>query len=913
MPSYETTPDINNLQSQIAQHFYSYSKDISTFDILGDKIKQETFGTKHFIDTLPDEIKRDILNQENLGEYDQYGILKFTISREPSNLEFQLKTPIAYGGPKTEDYLERLDAKTAAAKAWVAQQDYGANKTQLLNQEIDILLAASKKRVKKTCAIDHTIMGNLEKGNKDTSEHFTQKHQNAIAELASFMQLLTENIKVQDPEIPDKKIKKAITAMENDMMSQKRPELITVRHLEEGYFEMNQSIPVDKERTVSSAKKDEIGVANWLKTENTIYKAEENNKGYDFVQKSHTASFRSASIVPNDLLTQNSTLAEQLAYETSRHNIIDHILPALLKEKDTEKSPIEINLDMLTLISPVHKIVDKFSTANPDAGQFKAIREAMNYYNGRTIPVEHNGQKIDVKFNANYHNYGVNTLRGFPMERNVNLMAFNKLLDRSQSQILAQTKSEILSDLPAYTSQENKKLNNILKSLKEKYKALDLKQFNKTDFNTLMQLHIKKNRNEEEEKEYKSLSKTFLDIQNDNQKIKSEIETLETEKSKLYAQVAKRRIEYLSNPKQQGTFDTAIDNLRKEDPKTADHIRTLIECAKLQKKGYDPLISRLLKKEDRNDLNYQITSYIEHLNKFHENCSFHKTCKSGKDRTNSAEESAKALNFISLLLEKVPKYEDKQEHRRNLFEKGFLQGAGNAICGFNKKPSAQQVSGNDIKTEKLNIQIVKITSSLQKGIDKLKITKKNRPTLEALKEEVKSLKENEKVKNENIANSIEKNTNNCMLTNYNSKIGNTQVAEVENISIETVHKNAKLNTSFVANSNLNKNQLELSFKDKENAPYIKGEVKQSQENKLIYSVEKVKGLYRNDEFIRNLVKFALHSSKKETVFNIENTKSPLKEKVEKIFLEEINKLPEEKRPQLHTGAESKATLSKLLK
>ncbi|HRE30737.1 MAG TPA: hypothetical protein PLD88_02070, partial [Candidatus Berkiella sp.] len=71
-----------------------------------------------------------------------------------------------------------------------------------------------------------------------------------------------------------------------------------------------------------------------------------------------------------------------------------------------------------------------------------------------------------------------------------------------------------------------------------------------------------------------------------------------------------------------------------------DHLRALVEFTRLEELGYDSklgITKTLLSGKDidgSNKRNYEIQSYIQLLSVYN-NFTFHKTCKSGKDRTNS--------------------------------------------------------------------------------------------------------------------------------------------------------------------------------------------------------------------------------------------------------------------------------------
>src|SRR5690606_29529227 len=116
--------------------------------------------------------------------------------------------------------------------------------------------------------------------------------------LAAFMALMTDTLG-QDGK-SSKEIKDELYTIERDIMSAKRPERITMRKLDSNLLEINTSSPVYKDKTISSAKKDEAGIANWLKTTNEIY-THKNNR----LEKVNEAEcYRSASIIPHELISK---------------------------------------------------------------------------------------------------------------------------------------------------------------------------------------------------------------------------------------------------------------------------------------------------------------------------------------------------------------------------------------------------------------------------------------------------------------------------------------------------------------------------------------------------------------------------------------------------------------------------------
>jgi len=475
---------------------------------------------------------------------DKYGIITLKLEARPSDLEFRLKSPSAYGGPKTEHYFDRIDLKIKAAKEWVERHPPKERESRIQTQQkLETLGLAFKKLIAVNCPLDHTKLNIL---SHEVTTYFKQQYRKAKEYLAVFMQELTHEI--LPPGKKSKEIKKELYQIEREMMSNKRPERITIRQIdikEKKYYEANITTPVDTQRTISSAKKDEIGIANWLKSNNYVY-----SDAFELLNQRET--YRSASIVPHELIYRSTAkvksggFTEKLVSETTRRNLVEYIIPELTKQqykKNPNADPIKINFEMLTLISPIVKILEKF--LDPDKTQFETIRDAFNYCNGiKNFSVMIGEQHHSVEFNGIYHNYGVNRGRGYSLEEKMqNAKAFIQVLDRSKT-ILGDSPVEYFSLLEG----ENEKsiLNKIgekNKILKYKYREISLNAF--ADHNKLLSLHtryLNEQLSPSEEKEYFSLRSAFLKHNAKIAKMKKNISQVEEIVSKLYYQLAKGRI-----------------------------------------------------------------------------------------------------------------------------------------------------------------------------------------------------------------------------------------------------------------------------------------------------------------------------------------------------------------------------------
>lgn len=668
---------------------------------------------------------------------DKYGIFTFTLpgSATQSDIEFRIKKMNAYGGPKTENYIDRIELKIQAALCLIQEKPFLNTK----KRELEMLRDYYIELIKKDCFLDHQKYDYLNLNDVRAIADFNEKNTKANQHLGMFMALLTK-ILYQDGKTSED-IKVQLYNIEKELMSKKRPKRVTIRkpQTDGNYIEVNITNPVNKEKTISSAKKDDSGIANWLKSNNRIYEMKEGQ--YQLVHKSE--SYRSASIIPHENIGKGK-FSRQLAIETARRNVCDELIPALAEELinkgQANTDPLEINFEMLTLLSPIHKRVDAKDTNNPDATQFSAIRAAMNHYNGRVFEVVlKNGERKRVKFNATYHNYGANLARGFKIEKATNQKAFNELIDRSMKTLANKPGYEpyrlLFDHIPQFTALDKANIVGLTRRAQYLYVEIEKHQMTSKKHNLLTTLHAKKLSGKlllEEQDMYDILSDEFIQSQEKIHALNKEARLVEGKIRHIHVKLAKDRENYfLAN---YSDFDQILTQMEadRSNPavnSTVDHIRTFVEYARLAKKGYDPrarivqttITGKRIAKTNRR--NYEIQSYIQALCAYN-NTIFHKTCKSGKDRTNSAEEKYKAKMLMAIKLNRIPKYDEHPDDKKVemiLFERGFSQGPGNDICGDNMKPGAQQVAAKDVATDTLNIRGVQAAAGLQKGIDAIDI------------------------------------------------------------------------------------------------------------------------------------------------------------------------------------------------
>src|SRR5690606_28088620 len=136
--------------------------------------------------------------------------------------------------------------------------------------------------------------------------------------------------------------------------------------------------------------------------------------------------------VPYELLTKNRAIANQICRGNFRNELLPELAEKAIRDgkvqpgdEGSADNPIKLNFGLESLLSPRGPIDQKFAT-NPDDLMVKAIRDAMNYYDGRPIQVIVNGKPTWVQLEAITLNHGVNTFRNVSMpfaehvEKNVN-------------------------------------------------------------------------------------------------------------------------------------------------------------------------------------------------------------------------------------------------------------------------------------------------------------------------------------------------------------------------------------------------------------------------------------------------------------------------------------------------------------
>jgi len=696
------------------------------------------------------DINSDLLTAKTSD--DKYGILTLRFDGIEPPLEFRLKRPDAYGGPRTEDYLERLNLRAQAALKFIDDKDGLTQEVKdAAKIEVEKLKNTVVEKMNTKCVVDplKVIDGNYQ--GKDYVAHIEQVHKDATDLLGVFDQLVAECVKqkCQEP-FNVSKIKRKLYDNERVIMSDlKRPERITMHQVDirgKKIISVNDVTPVHPKRTVSSAKKDEAGVANYLQDKTALY---EINQYGRFVEHDVGTTYRSASIVPHELITK-SELGRQLAFEQAKRNILDDVIPSLLKGNTQLEDPIKLNYELLTLLSPISKSLDNI--LDPDASIFLASREAMNHFSGRTFNVNVDGQKREVQFDAVYHNYGVNVLRGFKQEHATNQKAYNQIIERSfeplKSSALDASLREFIKNCPQYSPKTADKVKIYTNALHEIYSKMDTEAsvlWSNEEQAQLMQFVATQS------EELNQRNSVYLDLLTKFDKYQNAVKPLEIEAQKLESKI--RDANQLLAEKRQDYFHKNYKNVDKmlaqyeNNPNLPDalrtetqHFRTLIEFSEAAKAGHDSLLKRapfFKDNADKNSKNYQLQSYAQMLCKLTDTTN-HITCKSGKDRTNISKLKVVAKNSATILLGRVPKFSESKKYiaqEQKAFESAYIHGSGNDICGDNMKPGAQNISEGDVYTEKANLKIINGLARIQK---KMKLSESANELYDQIKTEYKT-------------------------------------------------------------------------------------------------------------------------------------------------------------------------------
>lgn len=732
----QTTPNNQSKQSfinEIVKTFYE-NPHLKTSKELLDFLKNKYAN---------DPVALSYINQLTAtNKEDKYGTLTLLLKSSPSDVQIKLKRPDAYGGPKTENYLDRIDLRIQAAFKYIDEEEGLPEKRAKLKQQVLQLGNYIKNKMMQDCYLSPDILKGLQDNQSQALQHFQQQHEKAEGYLSTFNDLLVKNI---NPRAKSKKVKKELYLIETKLMSdKKRPQRINARPIVmdgKTYYEVSHVQPVTPERTVSSSKKDEAGVANWLKSTTTIL-----SDTFDMLDEREL--FRSASIIPHDII-KGGNLSRELAIDTTRRNVLEHIIPSLAQEILTKNplqtDPIVINYEMLTLLSPIHALADK--AFDPDLAQFNAIRNALERYQGRTFNIEVNGNMRQVKFNSIYQNFGVNPGRKISTAAYFsNQKAYNDTLERSIANIDKHLQNVSIS---SQFNESKSTLMEILENPKFSKDVLDELDFLETalsgndglyekmeknsarfttkDHERLLALNAKKmdkrSLSNEDMKEFKRLKSKFNHVKSENAELQNLVDDYQNRLYQIHAYQAMLRQDNILN--NAVTFEKILPLIEasnnEDEKKVAAHIRALYEYTKLIVAGTDALTGD---QDIKNARNYEIQCYIERINSF---CgwSFHETCKSGKDRTNAAVEKQKAKAMISLHTGRLVQGESEKPalklQERKLFVQGYQQGPGNDICGDNMKPGAQQVDKGDFSSDaKAAISAGKQMASLQKGLNDLK-------------------------------------------------------------------------------------------------------------------------------------------------------------------------------------------------
>lgn len=692
---------------------------------------------------------------------ERYGTLKFLLPGAPTDSVIRFKRPDAQDVPHTEDFLARLQGQANAARRLLAENPNLSTQDQnQFNQKIEAYFEKATRDILEHCTLDPALIPTHRLNPNDPESQKKHAYLKAQQEKSAFViqkfsdclaDVLLQNkvVKVKgkkgyfksddSDEFKKQVIKNQIYLKETELMSKPRPELVVIRPIQSTkvpHIAVSIVPPMNPERTISSAKKDEQGLANFVSSENWV--ADSQGK----ILEKRPPSLRSASLVPQDIFFDAKH--DDLIREVTRMNARHHLLPALFEMgkdnpinqgKGSKENPIEINYTLQTLLSPMMEFIDKKNTANPDYLQVTAIRDALNEIADRPVKMP-SGQYVKLK--VNYVNNGCNIGRGAaPLEDNLNAKAFNQIVDKNIQLIQkayddafhesdTDTILKALSEIPKFSERDQGKYDKFKDDLKQIYEQLDEHRMHPEDHARLTELEVKLKRHESskfqtpaltkaEKKELKALQEKRVGVNAKRAPLEQQAKKLEAEREKMDVGLYKNKIGYFANSGKELSDKIqeleSKSNLTPEQKQVVNHLRAFEQYVQLTAIGYDSKINRIQEKNrahsnDNNKRNYQVQSALHLLCDYAKEI-HHKTCKSGKDRTNSAEEMEQALHQASVitgqvlqLAQDLPWEEDANRKLLiSLYNEGYMHGNGNYICGQNMPPGAQQVSSADIPSD----------------------------------------------------------------------------------------------------------------------------------------------------------------------------------------------------------------------
>jgi|GEM_PF-6538779 hypothetical protein len=716
-------------------------------------------NSKDLLNALKDKLGHDIAQKLDFkSDEDQYGTLKLSLKDDnlPKGSIIRIKTSNTYDGPKTENYLDKGESFIAAAKAMAKENPKEVD----ILKKIDEAYNKFKEKINQQAKINPKEMGDLQRDNKNANAHFNEKHNAAKFLLEQLKRDLysankDKNLPERDP--LNKEEQKELKAFGKALYDQEaqnhigpRPELITLHQNSvnnKKCIHVDIATPVDPESTGSSAFKQKEGIANHLKSTSLIY----NSQGKDLLAEN--TNFRSASLTPHELFATDPKTAQKY----TNHNIENILIPQLLEEAlknpdNKSKNPIELNYVLQTLLSPL-----AFEQrSNPDKSQVRAVRDALNRYSNREISVTgKDNQQYTVKLNATYVNYGCNFIRGWGGKREAELNAkgFNQLYTTTIDK-LTQHLEKQKEENPK--NQENQKNEELLKIFNDAPKPSKDEQTLLTEGQEILTKLYRQPKNDSvhlatqgKDNLIENLDKLptknrnkIIKIYELNQRTNSSFnnkKSFDYSNTDMMARAIEREIRHTHKniyDKRSNHFKknskTIDDLLKEQDPKSefAQHVTAFNEYAKLSRKpygGFGAGLARIanfaisqvkpsfLITKKVNSRNYAIQKYVHQICQYND-VPYHKTCKSGKDRTGYQALTENAINTFKTLEGRLPKFNDPKDTKalQTLVDQNFLHGSGRYICGHNMPPGAFQIDGIDVVSP-LNIANFKDIAQLQRA------------------------------------------------------------------------------------------------------------------------------------------------------------------------------------------------------
>ena len=444
-----------------------------------------------------------------------------------------------------------------------------------------------------------------------------------------------------------------------------------------------------EEKTASNEYRDEVRVANLLKSDNKFYTV----KGNTVTKESAYSDYRSASNGVKGVISKKKPVFKSLfgnAYkkeekklylESAKHVFKNHLVTNIARSQIHGDGPFTLKLTEHSLLSALSERTDEKS--NPDWLIVKAMQEAQSYHDGSKITVD--GK--DVTIDANLFTTGVNSFRAVNsggLQDTINFKGYSKLLPNALDKLDLDNKipgSEAYKnykeskEMLAHQNENIRTLNQALKDKKEslsnssdEYKNLGTalldREPNESVYEKITALAIEHKTNSEKEKSgnihhvdesqrqaQKEAYDLFFKINDSKeiQKLESEISNIEKAQTITHKEFYEKTEDLLEDLLEDLNRQHTTLELNPEQEK-------LLKATTNFSKVFSQRNSREL------ELNYALHPALNQLNQEirnnETNPTVHHTektnCKSGKDRTGLAKNYAEAVETFKAIYDRLP-------------------------------------------------------------------------------------------------------------------------------------------------------------------------------------------------------------------------------------------------------------------